>query len=205
MLIDCPYCKSKVKASVEGEREHFDPREDQFPYRVQVGGCPSCHQTLVGVSEQVPTEDDFGDVEDIWSAVTRVWPLPKRVLAWHVPEIVKTSVDEADRCFQSGAFTASVVMCGRALEGVCVDKGIKATLQAGLQELVKQKIIDQRLYEWGEELRKVRNLGAHATPEKVSREDASDVLDFLHAIADYIYVLNRKFEEFRLRRAAKPS
>jgi hypothetical protein len=96
-------------------------------------------------------------------------------------------------------------MCGRALEGICVDKKIQGTLQAGLKSLLDQGIIDSRLFEWGDELRKVRNLGAHPTAERIPREDASDVLDFIHAIADYIYVLSEKFETFRSRRATSVS
>ncbi len=53
---------------------------------------------------------------------------------------------------------------------------------------------------WGDELRKVRNLAAHASAERVAQEDARDVLDFVHAITDYIFVLSRRFEWFMKRK-----
>ncbi len=53
-------------------------------------------------------------------------------------------------------------MVGRALEGICVHQKTKAkTLAPGLKELLNKEIIDKRLFTWGEELRKLRNLGAH--------------------------------------------
>jgi hypothetical protein len=92
-------------------------------------------------------------------------------------------------------------MCGRALEGVCVHYKTKSqNLYSGLKELRDTKVIDERLLTWGDELRKVRNLGAHASTEKVPRDDARDVLNFLHAICDYVFVLSRRFENFMSRR-----
>ncbi|MEE8136534.1 MAG: DUF4145 domain-containing protein, partial [Thermodesulfobacteriota bacterium] len=73
-------------------------------------------------------------------------------------------------------------MSGQALEGVCVHhKTKKKTIAAGLTELKDKEIIDKRLYEWGEEIRKHRNIGAHANEDRISRDDAKDVLDFVQA------------------------
>ncbi|RYG28208.1 DUF4145 domain-containing protein [bacterium] len=204
MLIDCPYCKSKVSATVGGQVQHYDPREDPYPYRVRVGSCPQCHTVLVGIDEQVPTDEFDEEQEPTWSTVSRFWPQPKRYVPWYVPDVVRTSLEEADRCYHAGAFLACAVMCGRALEGICNSQNAKTkTLHEGLQELQSQGLIDQRLFRWGEELRKHRNLGAHATPDRISGEDASDLLDFVHAITEYIFVLTRKFDDFMSRRAPK--
>lgn len=78
------------------------------------------------------------------------------------------------------------------------------TLAKGLESLKKGGVIDTRLFEWGEALRKHRNLGAHATTERVSKADARDLLDFATAICDYVFVLNEKFERFRARQNATP-
>lgn len=42
---------------------------------------------------------------------------------------------------------------------------------------------------------------AHASDVKISKIDASDLLDFAIAICDYVYVLRNKFEDFMKRRA----
>jgi hypothetical protein len=92
-------------------------------------------------------------------------------------------------------------MCGRAIEGICVHNKTKVkTLHGGLKELLDKEIIDKRLFTWGDELRKLRNLSAHATGERVPQQDASDVLAFAHAITDYVFVLTEQFQEFMSRR-----
>ncbi len=197
MLINCPICKARVDATVHGQREFYDREADPFPYRVAVLECVTCHTTLVGFQEYIEMPDE----EPSWTAAERLWPDPKRIISGAIPDIVRISLEEADRCFHAGAFSATGVMCGRALEGVCVHFKTKAqNLNGGLRELRDQKVIDERLFTWGDELRKVRNLGAHATTEKVSREDAQDVLNFLHAICDYVFVLSKRFENFMVRR-----
>lgn len=74
-------------------------------------------------------------------------------------------------------------------------------LAAGLKALLEDETIDKRLYTWGEALRNVRNFGAHATAERVQMEDARDVLDFAHAISEYVFVLNEQFDRFMKRKA----
>lgn len=91
-------------------------------------------------------------------------------------------------------------MCGRTIEGVCKHHDSKTrNLAGGLKKLKDDGIIDARLYNWGEALRSHRNLGAHATTEKVSKEDARDLLDFSIAICEYVFVLNEKFNRFQAR------
>jgi hypothetical protein len=65
--------------------------------------------------------------------------------------------------------------------------------------MLSRGLIDQRLYEWAEELRFLRNAGAHHTG-KVSREDAEDAIALTEAMLDYLYVLSARFEKFKARR-----
>ena len=94
-------------------------------------------------------------------------------------------------------------MCGRAIEAMCREHTSESNLYKGLQALRDRGIIDGRLHEWGESLRKERNLGAHATGEKVQRSDASDILDFATAICDYVYVLADKHASYLKRKAMR--
>jgi hypothetical protein len=59
------------------------------------------------------------------------------------------------------------------------------------------------LYEWGDELRKHRNLAAHASDVHFNLADAKDLYDFSTAICEYVFVLTEKFEAFRKRQAAQ--
>jgi len=61
-------------------------------------------------------------------------------------------------------------------------------------------LISQELLDWANELRVLRNLGAHATNERIDVLDATGALDFLQAILEILYDLRPKFEEFKRRR-----
>ncbi len=195
MIIDCFYCESKVDAAVKGEVEVQD-ENNQLPFKTVLVECPMCHNALIGISEFLQT----GLERFEWDKLTRVFPERESSFDWGIPEIARNSLIEANICYKAKAFSACAVMCGRTIEGVCKHHFPKnKTLAAGLKELKKAGIIDERLFHWGDELRKHRNIGAHATTEKISKEDAKDLLDFSTTICDYIFVLNEKFNRFKER------
>jgi Domain of unknown function (DUF4145) len=94
---------------------------------------------------------------------------------------------------QAGANIAACVMLGRALEALCRDVlGYKddATaensspkrrlmLGAGIKELKEKKIIDERLFDWSQELNAFRNLAAHPEDISITRQDSEDLQAFV--------------------------
>ena len=199
VLIDCPDCESKVSAIVLAERQY--PGADEYePFTNYFLECPACQRTMVGNSEPIQTGPDTWDM----SNPTRLWPKPKRSLDWSIPATVRKSIHEAQKCFGAQAYGACAVMCGRSLEALGKQHGTKDwQLSRSLRELRDKGIIDGRLFEWGESLRDRRNIGAHATDEDISKEDASDVLDFTIAICEYVYVLAEKYAAFKKREAER--
>jgi hypothetical protein len=195
MIIECSYCKSKVDAKVLASHQEYDPEGDPWPSKISLVVCPSCNNSLLGIQEEVTDQYGTG-----WSSATRVWPDPKRYIPWSVPPVVRTSLDEAERCINGGAYTAAVAMCGRALEGICRHFNTKDQfLGGGVKELLVMGIIDNRIYQWSEELRKHRNIAAHAGDKLIRKEDAADLFDFVVAISEYIFVLAEKFNQFMNR------
>ncbi len=199
MIIDCPHCDSRVDCTIHGEVQE----ETEYggpPSKVVLLQCKICHNPLLGITEIL----QVGENEYDWDYPGRLWPEPETNLDWGIPEISRNSLVEAKLCFKAKAYSASAVMCGRAIEGVChhYDPNVQ-NLHQGLQNLKKEGIVDERIYNWSEALRLSRNLGAHATTEKVSREDAHDLLDFALAICEYVFVLNEKFERFQKRQKIK--
>lgn len=109
-------------------------------------------------------------------------------------------------------------MFGRALEAVCRDILEPATslpgatgaaeaatkkkivmLGQGIRKLKESSFIDQRLYDWSQQLHAFRNVAAHATDISISRQDAEDLQTFVYAIVEYIYDLTDRYEEFKER------
>jgi hypothetical protein len=99
-------------------------------------------------------------------------------------------------------------MFGRAFEALCRDilermapgtATKRVMLGAGIKALKERNIIDQRLYDWGQQVQAFRNLAAHGEDFNASREDAEDLQAFVHAITEYVYDLTDRYEEFKER------
>ena len=222
-IIDCPNCKAKVAAIQKGHAEHCGfPEESGEPFgkAVYMGKCPICKDVLVGHSYQIDFEGYDAD-EDRWSDIVRVFPCPNKAFAsFNIPKVVRASLAEADKCIQVGAYTASCLMVGRAIEAVCRHSlhpedfapapptespktKHKIMLAEGLKKLKDKGVIDGRLHEWGSQLHAFRNFAAHPDDFIIDREDAEDIQNFGYAIVEYIYDLNERFEEFKSRQARK--
>jgi len=197
MIIECPHCESKVDGTIKGEHESYNPEEDPYPFKAVLLKCPVCNNALLGGSDHIQT----GPTTSEWSDLTRLWPQQDSYIAWEIPAIARNSLIEARLCFKAKAYSACAVMSGRTLEGVCQHHSTKSKILAtALNELKDRGVIDDRLYQWGEELRKHRNIGAHATEENISKDDAKDLLDFAQAICDYVFVLSARFNQFMERK-----
>jgi len=155
-----------------------------------------------------------GEDYDRWADVIRVHPKPPKTFSsYRIPRAVTESLAEADTTLQVGAHRASCVMFGRALEGVCRDvletdssaALIKKNMMlgAGLKLLKEKNIIDQRLFDWSQQLQAFRNLAAHSEDTPISREDTEDLQAFVYAITEYIYDLSERYEEFQARQAKR--
>ena len=216
-IIDCPWCKAKVAATETGraERSGFnDEAGEPFAYKVLVGICPSCKSILAGEKEQIWFEN-YDAHEDRWSDVVRVYPKPPKTFSsYRIPRVVKDSLNEADRSLQAGANIAACVMLGRALEALCRDilksepnttsntpakPKKKIMLGEGIKKLKDNKVIDDRLYDWSQQLQAFRNLAAHPEDISISREDAEDLQTFVYAIVEYVYDLADRYDEFLIR------
>lgn len=197
MIIECPHCDAKTECIERGAVE-VDLEYVPSPTRYVLLECKICEAALLGITELIQT----GQEEWEWDTARRLWPVPETDLDDAIPDIAKVSLVEAKICFKARAYSACAVMCGRAIEGVCMHHDPSTrSLATGLKKLRDAGLIDDRIFKWGEALRVNRNLGAHATTEKVARADAQDLLDFSLAICEYVFVLHEKFERFEKRRA----
>jgi len=198
VFIPCPYCDAKVQARVLAEKEH-GAGEDYEAYQYAFAECSNCNQALVATREWVYDYDGSQG----WGPYVREWPHPEVLLHSNIAKPVRRSLEEAKRCFSSKSFMACAVMCGRAIEAICREKVGATYLGDGLQKMKAEKIIDDKLFEWGKALQKERNIGAHAGEDVTSRQDASDVMDFAIAISEYVYVLDDKYKAYVERKAEK--
>ncbi len=195
IIIDCPDCALRVSASVKGFVKHTDT-----DHAVVLTRCPGCEGPLVGFAQLYQDEQN----DWVYDSAERLWPAPSAVeLSTSIPERIRQEIKDAQKCIAHGIWSAAVVLCGRAVERLAAEKAPGKTLALGLAELKAQGVIDDKLLQWADALRKERNLGAHAAEEEVTKENATDVLAFTIAIFEYVYTLSEKYAEFIARKAAK--
>ena len=197
MIIECPDCESKVDAKVLKEHESSGGEEFVISFKTLLLECPICKQAILAGQDLW----QIAPKETEWLNTRRLWPQPEKYLDLEIPYSVRKSLEEARTCYKAKAYYACAVMCGKTLESICSEYGTKNKfLAGGLKELLDKQVIDKKIYNWSEALRKHRNIGAHAGEEKIFKQDAENLLDFANAICDYIFTLTKKFEQFIKRK-----
>lgn len=195
ILATCGSCDKTVMAIVAGVLVERNG-ENGLPTWLQLAACSKCGDALLAM------EEDYGNGWD--EEPVTVWPQTQQVMSPLIPETLRRQHAEAYRCFTAKAYTATVVMVRRTLEGLCREQGAQGrSLMQMLQDLNRSGKIEGRLLEWSQELRMLGNEGAHFTNTSVNSEDAADAIVFNEALMDYIYVYSTQFENFKRRRSEK--
>jgi hypothetical protein len=145
-------------------------------------------------------------IPDKYDHAQRVWPESTSLeLNPTIPQSIRRDIADAQKCFSHGIYSAAVVLCGKALERFVKERVPSRVLADGLASLKADGTIDERLYQWATILREERNIGAHASDEDVTKENAQDVLDFTVAIFEYVYTLSEKYAAFLARKGEDKS
>jgi len=187
LAVVCHSCGYPSSAYIAGK---ITGEDDDGLFELSLIRCEHCD------AASVVRQDEAGEAFPV-----EVWPRGPRTLDEQIPAGIRQSVTEARNCFGAGSYLATAVLVRRSIEGLCADQGANhKTLHRALQDLVGREVIDARLLEWADGLRVLGNIGAHFTKQSVSKQDASDAIDLIEALLDYVYVFTAKFEEFKTRR-----
>lgn len=197
-LVDCPTCKATVQGEecgiIWGNNKEGDFEQEAYVFiRCLVCSCPMVILTYYCNYGEGWVWDKKG---------RRVWPSIDEIKHPAIPNKVAKDLQDAKKCFDAGVYSAAVVMCGKALEGIVLEKCNEINLSKGLAKLKEMRVIDDRLYDWSELLRKERNLGAHSTDEEVTQDNALDLYDFVLALCEFIYILTEKYNTFVKRKGS---
>jgi hypothetical protein len=195
VIIECEHCEALTDHENLGSFESFD-QEAGLPERFTFLKCPVCSSAALAGQEWY--------AEDTWSDPYRLYPPRLKRLSIAIPPPLRSAYKEALICHKAKAYTAAAIMCRKTLEGLCDNHGATSrSLASGLRKLKEDGVIDQRLFDWADALRIMGNEAAHGADFSVDADDAKDVLDFVEAILDYVYVYRKRFDEFIERRQAR--
>lgn len=201
IVIDCPECGAVVKTEERGKIIRTNPYEPTEGDGYFLFECLSCQSVLLGYTTW--SIDHVLNKTEWKTRAERLYPTSFSTdLSPEIPASARRDITDAQKCFSHGIYSATAVLCGRALELLIKEKTGKDMIAKGLLALKDKSIIDNRLFNWAEALRIERNIGAHASEEDTTKENAQDVIDFTIAIFDYVYVLSEKYEKYVVRKSA---
>lgn len=188
MIVRCESCDANVSVKEVGGYTYQESQQAP-PLEVSLTNCPECHRPILVGRERFG--GDFLDDPFV------MYPRPRKGLSTSVPETVRRAFGEALSCASCRAFSATVLMCRKALEALCADNSVvENNLAASLSRLKSDGVIDERLFSWADALRLAGNAAAHDVDLDVDPQHARDVLDLTEAIADYVYVYQAQYEAF---------
>jgi hypothetical protein len=162
--------------------------DDDSPHNTRYGvfECQDCHKRFVAKKTKY--------VDDGWIPV---YPISHKSASKEVLDPIKGEYEEAWLCFAVQAYRASVSMCEIALEALWRDN--KAS---NLSELFERGIISKRLLEHANEVRRWGNVAKHEPiPDVVSQEDCKQLLEYLEAILDHVYVQPVRLDALKQKRS----
>ena len=106
---------------------------------------------------------------------------------------------DACKCFDAGAFKATVVMCRRMMQNVCLERGAKKKDSDGkwvsLRNQIKESFPEKDyslIRSIADEIKYFGDYGAHPQDDgidKVNEKDSRDLLDFAYSLLEIAYII----------------
>jgi hypothetical protein len=133
--VTCNAC-GVVAAPVLGKQSLFNDDTPE-PQETVLVACPNCSQPIVAQRWYFETAMYMdGRTEGEFTDFKRVFPSPDPEISWELPDKVRVSLQEAQKCLSARAYIASAAMSGRALEALCRDLNANdSMLGKGLKQL----------------------------------------------------------------------
>lgn len=106
-----------------------------------------------------------------------------------IVESVKKDFDEANLCLSVNAINGAAMLARRALQTLCLDKGVKkgGELRTQIDELFMKNLINEDLKDSAHQIRLTGNDAAHSDP--VSRNEVEETLELLGDLCEMVYVI----------------
>jgi hypothetical protein len=200
--IRCGSCEKTANQRVVSEYTHTLGQEheiagehfyDQQDWLLRLSLCSTCESINLSV------EDDGGEI-------TLLFPKPPAELEGLPEEIARAyKAARAVRLIDANAFA---VLLGRVMELICIDRNAKGkTLYEQLKDLAGRGEIPGPLADMADQLRNLRNIGAHASLGELSKSEVPILDDLCGAILEYVYAapnrvarVAKRIEELKKRK-----
>ena len=205
-VIICPHCRVKSHLT---PATHSWSREDRVWVLQKCDNCRRLVLTIFKWTGSIIAEPGRGNIPTLNGLPEDVFPYFRLVPDLSIPQEIAEDYSEALLCFSADAFDASVVMSRRAIETAAILLGAKPedTLRDKIKHLAS-KGLEQSLVDFATEIRLLGNVpGAHPDKHdllrKVQPDECKDVLDFLEAFLESLYIRPAKIQKLKSKREKK--
>ena len=146
--------------------------------------CQACRKRFVAEKNKLTDE---------WSAV---YPIQHKAAPEEIPEPIKGEFEEAHLCFAIEAYRGCLLVCRTALIALQREQQV-----SNLDELREKGIISRRLFKQSNEIRLWANMVGHEDiPSAISREDCDQLLIYLEALLNAVYIEPKRLAEMTQKR-----
>lgn len=186
--IRCEHCKNDVTMQIVAEyckvRDYDAPKSglswEEGPV-YQMLECPACEGISFGMFY-------WHEYRIELSALKILHPSDNHNIIG-LPDRIQQAYDKANRV-KSIDVNAYGVLLGRVIELVCVDRNTDGnTLLEKLKDLSNKGEIPDQLYSVANNLRQLRNIGAHASLGELTPYEIPILDNLCRAILEYIYAM----------------
>lgn len=209
-----------------GKDSHFEPLGNSFftqlrEFYTRAYICDCCNTLSIAALYPLPGQP----LDNISLAgASSVFESPDAVLSWYplkpsgkafedVPRSISDAASEAYKCFSVEAYRAAMMLARGVVEAVAKDQGhTSGTLFEKIDAMGEARQISPLAVDTAHEIRQVGNDMAHGDfVVSVGKDECQDVLNFMDALLDEVYIRPAKLNQFRQQRqerkalvAAKP-
>lgn len=194
--LECPHCNNRSKFYTKYNitvhvGDHTYGFQTDFHYLCQ---CEFCQDVLYVKCWKV-------DIDPDWHLQYEAhYPMGSHLGGEGIPPLIYAAAYEASKCLNVSAYLATAVMCRRTIESIVKDQGATGSnLAAAIKTLVDQNSLPASMGDLADLVRIVGNIGAHASHEEVTQEQAQSMFNLTRALVDALYVTPTRVKDMRHR------
>ncbi|TKJ39116.1 hypothetical protein CEE37_11905 [candidate division LCP-89 bacterium B3_LCP] len=193
--ITCPFCLEQGNYKLAHHREKSKPNSQKILNfdTYECGNCKGYVLVLWSASE-------FGSGFHNYHVLP--WPLRIDTYPNYWPESVGRFWIQAKRNLIQENWDAASLMARSALQAAIRDSKAEGNnLKQEIEYLAREGILPPIMKEWSDALRELGNVSAHPLPDQppTNPQDASDIVNFLDFLLEYLYTLPHRINEYRKR------
>jgi hypothetical protein len=205
---DCPWCGTRTVAMIQHWSQVI-PTSSGTTRCWAVLACPRCGglvslelRLLQGDLPQGNSPAPSLQIEELTSVPEDE---QRRYRVEHLPPDVERYFSTGQRVIEAGVPDAAAVQLRRTLEAAAAHKGIKENrLVDSIKKLVDQGYITKDFSGVLDHVRKIGNLGAHHTDERVDDDSARQALRFTTALLRDLFEVPAELQAIQAQGAAQP-